>query len=107
MDKNQLLVTISQLYKSLTPSKVSVFKKNDDILNIRVIAEVFKDMTFSSRFRLLNQLLKDQDPKLFKEYIFVFEAFTADEAKELPQDDSTLNEVIQTSFKNSAKEIES
>lgn len=87
MDKRQLTEIISDAYKSLTPKKVSVFPKNEDIVHIRVVSEAFLGMTFSNRFKLLNQILKDQQPELFKNYIYVFEAFTAAEATQLPKND--------------------
>jgi stress-induced morphogen len=84
MDKRQLTEIITDSFRSLTPSKVSVFVKNEDLISVRVVAESFLGMTFSSRFKMLNQLLKDLAPQVFDSHLFVFEAFTKEEVEKLP-----------------------
>lgn len=86
MDKNQFSVIIAQVYKSLTPSKVVAFAENDDLARIQVVSEAFEGMVFSERFKLLNKMLKDQNPEIFSKYAFIFEAFTAAEVESLPKD---------------------
>lgn len=83
MDKKSIIEIIMDVYKSLTPTKVSIFQKNEEVINIRVVSEIFSGMTFSSRFKFLNQILKDQQPDLFSKHIYVFEAFTSGEAKQV------------------------
>lgn len=106
MDKRQLTEIIIEVYKSLTPKKVSVFLKNEDIINIRVVTESFTGMTFSARFKLLNQILKDQRADLFSKYIYVFEAFTAAEAAQLPKSDRGDKEDTLEEQKHSAQRLE-
>jgi hypothetical protein len=105
MDKQSLVEIIANVYKSLSPIKVSVFQKNAEFVNIRVISEFFSGMTFSSRFKLLNQLFKDQNEELFNKHIYIFEAFTSGEVKHLAA--STDSDEVEKSdgFKHSAKEL--
>lgn len=103
MDKNQLSVNIAQVYKSLTPTKVSVFINNEDIVNIRVVSDVFSAMTFSERFKLLNQKLKDERPDIFNIYVYVFEAFTVAEASQIPKGGGSENDDLSEGVKRSAQ----
>jgi hypothetical protein len=90
----------------LTPKKVSVFLKNEDIVNIRVVSEAFAGMTFSARFKLLNQMLKDQQPDIFNKYIYVFEAFTTAEVAQLPKSDGGDRDDNLEGLKHSAQPLE-
>ena len=107
MDKRQLTEVITDVYKTLTSAKTSVFVKSDDIVNIRVISDSFNGMTFSARFKHLNEMLKSQKPDLFKQHLFIFEAFTSAEVLKLPKDQNTQAEVSADKLKHSAKPLES
>lgn len=106
MDKRQLTEIISDVYKSLSPKKVSVFHKNEDIIYIRVVSEAFTGMTFSARFKLLNQMLKDQQVDLFNKYNYVFEAFTAAEVTQLPKNGESTESANRDDLKHSARPLE-
>lgn len=106
MDKRQLTEIIINVYKSLTPKKVSVFAKNEDIIHIRVVSETFAEMTFSARFKLLNQMLRAQQVDLFNKYIYVFEAFTAAEVTQLPKSNHDDESENKEGFKHSARPLE-
>lgn len=107
MDKKQLSAIISDVYKHLTPSKVSVFIKNDEMATIRVIAEAFKGLTFSARTKLLNSEFQNQQAELFGQRIYIFEAFTQDEVEQLSTEaDSSKPALNSGGFSESAKELE-
>jgi stress-induced morphogen len=107
MDKKQLSAIISDVYKHLTPFKVSVFLKNEDIATIRVISNSFQGMTFSARTKLLNDELAKQQDEIFHQRIYIFEAFTQDEIKQLSSEESHSNESSSSGgFSESAKELE-
>ena len=75
MDKKILFELVSQAFKSLTPQKVSVFQGEEaDLVRIRVVSGVFQNMPFSNRFELLNDLLEREQPSLYSQSAFVFEA---------------------------------
>lgn len=107
MDKRQLSVVITDMFKNLTPSQVSVFLKNADTAIVRVVSDSFKGMTFSSRAKLLNSQFKQQQPSLFQERIYIFEAFTKDEVAQLDseKEESPSNQVSK-GYKESAREAE-
>lgn len=106
MDKKQLTEIISGVYKSLTPKQVSVFFKNENIVNIRVVSEAFAGITFSARFKILNQMLKDQQVELFNRYIYVFEAFTTAEINQLSKSENEEASNYSPKFKHSAQDLE-
>lgn len=106
MDKRQLTEIISDVYKSLSPKKVSVFPKNEDIIHIRVVSEAFTGMTFSTRFKLLNQMLKDQQVDIFNKYNYVFEAFTAAEVIQLSKDNESTENTNHDGIKHSAQPLD-
>ena len=105
MDKSQFSVIFAQVYQSLTPKKISFFQKNDEILEVRIVSESFKDMAFSARFELLNMLLEQQQPAFFKQYLFIFEAFTAAEVSNLPKNDRSDKNDPNKDFKQSASSL--
>ena len=71
-----------------------------------LVSESFSGMIFSSRFKLLNQILKEQQSDLFSKHIYVFEAFTSGEVKQLTIAQSDDNEESNSEkYKNSAKEL--
>lgn len=107
MDKHQLTEIIIDVYKTLTPKKTSVFIKNDDVINVRVVSDSFQGMTFSSRFKQLNDMLKSCEPDLFNRFLFVFEAFTSAEMLKIPKDLQATLEPISSALKSSAKPLES
>jgi len=106
MDKKQFIEIITTSFNLLTPQKVSVFLKNDEIVNVRVVSKSFSGMTFSARFKYLNQILKDNQPEAFSKYLYIFEAFTPDEIIKLSIDDSKNIEISEDNFKHSAKPVE-
>lgn len=106
MDKRQLTEIISDVYKTLTPKKVSVFPKNTDVVNVRVVSEAFNGMTFSARFKLLNQMLKDGHAEAFNQHIYVFEAFTVAEASQLSSHDGADQGGVANNLKQSARPLE-
>lgn len=106
MDKRRATEIITEVYRTLTPKKVSVFNKNEDVINVRVISESFQGMAFSNRFKLLNDKLQADQPDLFKNYLFIFEAFTSAELQALPKDQQNLVESTVDEFKSSAKPLE-
>ena len=106
MDKRKFSAIISEVYRNLTPTKLSVSCKNAEVYTIHIVSEAFKGMTFSDRFKLLDKELQIQQPGLFNERIYIFEAFTAKESDQIylqnnpDNDDSATHE-----FKESAKEL--
>ncbi len=107
MDKRKLTEVIVDLYKGLTPQKTAVFVKSDDVVNIRVLSDAFEGMTFSSRFKKLNDIFAAQEPALFKEHLFVFEAFTSAEMLKLPKDPGSDRNLGSADLKQSARPLES
>lgn len=105
MDKRRIIEIIANAYKTLTPIKTSVFLKNEEVIHIRVVSNAFQGMTFSSRFKLLNDLLKSHDTDLFEKYLFIFEAFTLDETQKLPKNQLDIPNSDDEDFKNSASSI--
>ena len=107
MDKRQFSAVITDVYRSLEPSKVSIFIKNDDTKIVRVISESFSGMTYSSRAKLLNDELQRQQPDIFNEGIYIFEAFTTAENEKLTIDNNLATSgIISGEFSESAKELE-
>ena len=106
MDKKQFLTIASDMYKSLTPSKVSIFVKNEDSIIISIISEVFNGMTFSARFKILNDQFQKQQPELFNEKIYIFEAFTSSEVVQATLDNhGTDSGSSEDGYSESAKEL--
>jgi CRISPR/Cas system CSM-associated protein Csm5 (group 7 of RAMP superfamily) len=105
MDKKQFSVIFAQVYQSLTPKKVSFFKKNEDIFEVRVVSDSFAEMSFTTRFELLNKLLEEQQPAFFKQYLFIFEAFTVAEANNLPKSEQADPDESEKDFKQSASSL--
>jgi hypothetical protein len=106
MDKKQFFAVITQVYKHLAPTKISVFVKNEDSTLIRIISEAFLGMTFSARFKLLNEQFQKQQPELFNEKIYIFEAFTASEVAQINLDNHGVDsDESDSGFSESAKEL--
>lgn len=93
MDKRKTTNEIVNVYKASTPEKISVFFKSDDVIKIRVVSDSFEGMTFSSRFRKLNDTLSSERSEVFKQFLFVFEAFTSAEMAQLQDVQNLCQEV--------------
>lgn len=106
MDKRQLTEVIVNLYSSLTPKSTSVFAKNEDVVVIRIVSDSFAGMTFSSRFKMLNEMLSTKEPGVFKQFLFIFEAFTSAELLKLPKDQDTGAEMNSDEIKHSARPLD-
>jgi stress-induced morphogen len=86
MDKRQTVVVITEVLRSLTDLEPIVSFEDDLHINAYVISDTFDGMTFSTRFRQLDTLIRTKLSHIHIKYLFNFEAFTKAEAEMLPAD---------------------
>lgn len=106
MDKRELTEIISNVYSSLPAQKTSVFKKNDETVMVRVISKSFAGMTFSARFKKMDQMLKDAKTSLYGNFLFIYEAFTPEELLTLPKPQESDGLSFNDDLKHTAKEAD-
>lgn len=85
MDKRELTEIITDIFKALPAQKTSVFKRSDEVVEIRVVSKDFAEMTYTDRFKKLDQMLKDAQMPAYEDFLFVYEAFTPEEILSLPK----------------------
>lgn len=81
MDKRQIIAMITDVLKSLTQIDPVVSFEDDMHINAIVISDNFEGMTFTTRFRQLDTLLRTRLPDIHIKYFFNFEAYTKTEAE--------------------------
>lgn len=106
MDKRQLTDMITGVFNSLTPIRVSSFLKDKETVEISIISNQFKGMTFSDRFKQLDRILSIELPELHKNYLIIYEAFTKEEADTISKNEKNKKTQKSDSYKESAKELE-
>jgi len=104
MDKRELIEIITDVYSSLPVQKISVFKKNSETVMVRIISKSFEGMTFSARFKKMDQMLKDANTSFYGNFLFIYEAFTPEELLTLPKPQETDGAVINEDLKHTARE---
>lgn len=107
MDKRELTEIITDIFKTLPAQKTSVFKKNDEVVEIRVVSKAFAGMTYTDRFKKLDQMLKDAQMPAYGDFLFIYEAFTPGELLSLPKsNEEGKTEDSNDSFKHTAKDVD-
>lgn len=109
MDKRELTEIVTDIFKALPAQKTSVFKKNDETFEIRVISKSFGGMTFTERFKKMDQLLKSSNVPGYGEALFIYEAFTPEELMSLPDSPKGVGATVdpnKDSFKRGAKDAD-
>ncbi|MEN0060396.1 MAG: hypothetical protein AAGB31_16265 [Bdellovibrio sp.] len=107
MDKRELTEIITDIFKALPAQKTSVFKKNDEVVEIRVVSKAFAGMTYTDRFKKLDQMLKDAQMPVYGEFLFIYEAFTPEELLSLPKpNEEGKTADSNDSFKHTAKDVD-
>jgi len=104
MDKRELVEIITDVYSSLSAQKTSVFKKNNEVIVVRVVSKSFVGMTFSARFKKMDQMLKDAQTSFYGNFLFIYEAFTPEELQRLPKPQDGDTSVFNEKFKHSAQQ---
>ena len=105
MDNYQLNVIMTNVYKGLTPRKISITQKKPEVINVCVVSDVFEGISFTNRFKLLNDLLKTEHQTLFEQHLYIFEAFTSEEMRILRKSDDLEVPKPTQSFKIKSKEL--
>lgn len=105
MDNYQLNVIMTNVYKGLTPRKITITQKKPEVINVCVVSDVFEGISFTNRFKLLNDLLKTEHQTLFEEHLYIFEAFTSEEMRILRKTDDADIIKPKTEFKVKTKEL--
>lgn len=105
MDNYQLNVIMTAVYKGLTPKKISITQKKPEVINVRIVSDVFEGISFTNRFKLLNDLLKSEHQTLFEEHLYIFEAFTTEEMRILRKSDDFEIPMPKKSYKLRTKEL--
>ncbi len=107
MDKRELTEIITDIFKALPAQKTSVFKKNDEVVEIRVVSKVFAGMAYTDRFKKLDQMLKDAQVPAYGDLLFIYEAFTPEELLSLPKPNKEGKTADSSgSFKYTAKDAD-
>lgn len=107
MDKRELTEVITDIFIALPAQKTFVFKKNDEVVEIRVVSKAFAGMTYTDRFKKLDQMLKDAQMPAYGDFLFIYEAFTPEELLSLPkpnEDDKAAD--LDDSFKHTATDAD-
>ena len=105
MDNYQLNVIMANVYKGLTPKKISITQKKPEVINVRVVSDVFEGISFVNRFKLLNDLLRTEHQALFEQHLYIFEAFTTEEMRILRKSDDLDMPMINKNYKAKSKEL--
>ena len=105
MDNYQLNVIMTKVYSALSPKKITIAQKKPEVINVRVVSDIFEGISFTNRFKLLNDLLKSEHQTLFEQHLYIFEAFTSEEMRILRKSDDLEVSLPQKSYKPKSKEL--
>lgn len=106
MDQKKLSIIVAEVFKSLTPSVIQISNVTADTATVRVVSNSFKGLTTTARIALLCELFEMADHTLFNQRVYLFEAFTSEEATEIFKGDTaTSAHASGTDLKQSASTI--